>query len=149
VRTANIIQEKKMVDPNRRRRRLWRQDHSSSADDEWKYRSEEERPLLEKELELEESRIPVTIQRFILEKEKIATIMTTRNDAFAVNKHSSNRYMDSALTRGNINLASLRSASQWGGMGNNLSPSDEYSERTSALQGRLKELLVFELHKDG
>jgi hypothetical protein len=110
--------------------------------------------LKEKELELEESRIPFTIQRFILEKEKlIATMstrnMSTRNDAFAVNKHSSNRYMDSALTRGNINLASLRSVSQWGGMGNNLSPSDEYSERTSALQGRLKELLVFELHKDG
>ena len=128
------------------------------ADNGWEYRSEEERPLLfeEKELELEESSIPFTIQRFILEKKKkkIATFMSTRNmssrnDTFAVNKHSSNRYMDSALTRGNINLASLRSASQWGGMGNNLSPSDEYSERTSALQGRLKELLVFELHKDG
>lgn len=123
---------------------------------EWEYRSEEERPLLieEQELELEESRIPFTIQRFIQEKEKLIATMSTRkmssrNDAFAANKHSSNRYMDSALTRGNINLASLRSASQWGGMGNNLSPSDDYSERTSALQGRLKELLVFELHKDG
>ena len=133
-----------MADPNRRR----------SADDEWEHtgRSEERIPLLEKELELEESRIPFTIQRFTLEKEKIATIMSrssSRHDAFAVHKHSSNRYMDSALTRGNINLASLRSASQWGGMGNNLSPSDKYAERTSALQGRLKELLVFELHKDG
>jgi hypothetical protein len=101
--------------------------------------------------ELKESRIPFTIQRFCLEKEKnnrlIAT-MSSRNDAFAANKCASNRYMDSALTRGNINLANLRSASQWGGMGN-LSPSDEYTERTSALQGRLKELLVFELHKDG
>jgi hypothetical protein len=74
--------------------------------------------------------------------------MSSRNDALVANKYASSRYMDSALTRGNINLASLRSASQWGGMGG-LSPRDDYSDRTSALQGRLKELLVFELHKDG
>jgi hypothetical protein len=80
--------------------------------------------------------------------------MSSRSDAHA-NKFSSNKYMDSALSRGNINLANIRSASRWGGRGVEYSPSgnwsqpDDFAERTSALQGRLTELLVFELHKDG
>jgi hypothetical protein len=121
------------------------------------WRLEEEIPLFE---EVKESRIPFTIHRVWHEEEqkrnRLIATMSVRNNGHHrhAKKHSSSMFMDSALKRGSINLTNLHSASMWGGtvgadFSSNMTQSDGYSETQTALQGRLKELLVFELHKDG
>jgi hypothetical protein len=82
------------------------------------WRSEEEISLFE---ECEESKIPSTIHRVWQEEEqkrnRLIATMSIRNNGHhrPANKFSSSKFMDSALSRGGINLTNLRSASMWGG----------------------------------
>jgi hypothetical protein len=71
------------------------------------------------------------------------------------NHGRSSRHMQASLSHGNINLANLRNETSTGSWCRasastaRCSEPEVEAERTSALQGRLQELLVFELRKDG